>query len=69
MNISSDICYKKAFYVINDQSPNATPKLALEPKLFIATSGEQKIAWDDNANGRQFTCKKITILNKFRIKI
>jgi len=49
MNISSDICYKKAFYVINDQSPNATPKLALEPKLFIATSGEQKIAWDDNA--------------------
>lgn len=63
MNVSRDLYFKKAFYVKDEQSPNAILKLALDPKIFYTETGDEKISWQDDLRGRQFACKKITYLN------
>lgn len=63
MNVSGEILYNKAFYVIYEQFPNAFPTLALNPRIFSTQKGEQQIAWTDCGRGMQLSCQRITYVS------
>lgn len=59
MNIPSDITFDRVFYVIDEQAPNASPGLAICPRIYENEKGEKHISWRNTGRGLDFVYKAI----------